>query len=194
MIDSLLKAAYFIGLVAEIVIRMPYHRRNRRNRITEERRNREDMLLLSLLSLSMMFLPLIYTLTPWLAFANYQLPDWAGLLGILILAVALWVFWRAQVDLGRNWSPILQMREGHTLVTEGIYRYIRHPMYASQWLWSIAQLLLLQNWIVGLVGLLVFLPLYLERVPREEQMMIDHFGEEYRTYMQRTGRVIPHLI
>ena len=68
-----------------------------------------------------------------------------------------------------------------------------HPMYASQWLWSVAQPLLLQNWIAGWSGLLLFLPLYLSRVPREEQMMLVQFGEAYRAYMRRTGRVIPRL-
>jgi protein-S-isoprenylcysteine O-methyltransferase Ste14 len=109
------------------------------------------------------------------------------------MAVAVWVFWRSHVDLGRNWSPSLQLREGHTLVTQGMYRSIRHPMYTSQCLWSIAQTLLLQNWVAGWAGLVLFLPLYLLRVPREEQMMLAQFGEAYRTYMERTGRVVPVL-
>lgn len=81
----------------------------------------------------------------------------------------------------------------HALVTQGIYRHMRHPIYAAQWLWGIAQPLLLQNWIAGLAGLVSFLPVYLYRVPREEQMMLEHFGEEYRSYMGRTGRIIPRL-
>jgi len=64
-------------------------------------------------------------------------------------------------------------------------------MYAAFWLWGIAQALLLQNWIAGLANLASFLPMYLLRVPREEQMMLEQFGEEYRLYMNRTGRVIP---
>jgi protein-S-isoprenylcysteine O-methyltransferase Ste14 len=66
-------------------------------------------------------------------------------------------------------------------------------MYASIWLWGIAQTLLLQNRIAGWAGLVLFLPLYLLRVPREERMMLNEFGEEYRAYMNRTGRIIPHL-
>jgi protein-S-isoprenylcysteine O-methyltransferase Ste14 len=38
---------------------------------------------------------------------------------------------------------------------------------------------------------LIFLPLYITRMPREEQMMIDHFGDEYRQYMRTTGRLLP---
>jgi len=105
----------------------------------------------------------------------------------------VWLFWRSHGDLGRNWSPSLQLREGHELVTGGVYRSIRHPMYASMWLWGVAQALLLQNWIAGWAGLVSFVPLYLLRVPREERMMLDEFGEEYRSYMNRTGCIIPRL-
>ncbi len=63
----------------------------------------------------------------------------------------------------------------------------------SEWLWSVAQALLLQNWVAGLAGLALFTPLYVLRVPREERMMLDRFGEEYHAYMNRTGRVVPQL-
>jgi protein-S-isoprenylcysteine O-methyltransferase Ste14 len=116
-----------------------------------------------------------------------------GGVGAILMTLAIWLFWRSHADLGRNWSPSLQLREGHELVTEGVYRHIRHPMYASEWLWSIAQALMLQNWVAGWAGLALFTPLYVLRVPREEQMMLDQFGEEYRAYMNRTGRIVPQL-
>ena len=145
----------------------------------------------------MFFIPLVYTFTSQLDEADYPLPrearESAGGVGIIILAMAVWLFWRSHADLGRNWSPSLELREGHELVTEGVYRSVRHPMYASMWLWGVAQALLLQNWIAGWVSLVMFMPLYLLRVPREERMMLDEFGEEYRAYMDRTGRVIPRL-
>jgi len=66
-------------------------------------------------------------------------------------------------------------------------------MYASMWLWGIGQALVLQNWIAGWAGLVSVALLYLLRVPREEQMMLDEFGGWYRAYMDRTGRVVPRL-
>ena len=66
-------------------------------------------------------------------------------------------------------------------------------MYAAHWWWAIAQILLLQNWIAGLSLLVSFLPLYLVRVPREERMMLEQFGQEYRIYMSRTGRLFPRF-
>jgi protein-S-isoprenylcysteine O-methyltransferase Ste14 len=66
-------------------------------------------------------------------------------------------------------------------------------MYAAHWLWGIAQALLIPNWIAGLSSLVIFIFLYLLRVPREERVMIEHFGDEYREYMKQTGRVLPRL-
>jgi protein-S-isoprenylcysteine O-methyltransferase Ste14 len=66
-------------------------------------------------------------------------------------------------------------------------------MYAAHLLWGVAQVFLLQNWIVGFSMLITVLPGYLYRARVEEQMMLDHFGEEYREYMERTGRLFPPL-
>jgi protein-S-isoprenylcysteine O-methyltransferase Ste14 len=129
--------------------------------------------------------------------ADYRLSpearEHAGWVGTGLLAAALWLFWRSHHDLGANWSPSLEIGEQHALVTRGVYRHIRHPMYASQVLWSLAQMLLLPNWVAGWGGLVSFLPLYLSRIPNEERMMLDHFGEAYREYCARTGRILPRL-
>jgi protein-S-isoprenylcysteine O-methyltransferase Ste14 len=193
MPDLAFKIVYIVAILIEMTIRVPLNRQRRQNKIVTDRVNWQEGLLLGLLFLGMFFLPLLYIFTPWLNSANYDLPAWAGWLGVPMLGGALWVFWQSHRDLGRNWSPSLQIRQDHELVTNGIYHYIRHPMYASQWLWVIAQALLLQNWVAGVGGLILFLPLYLVRVPLEEQMMLAHFGQPYRVYMQRTGRVLPRL-
>jgi protein-S-isoprenylcysteine O-methyltransferase Ste14 len=79
-------------------------------------------------------------------------------------------------------------------VTYGVYRLIRHPMYASIWLWGIGQGLLLPNWVAGCLVLPVFAIMYFYRIPREEQMMRELFGEEYEEYMRQTGRVLPRIL
>jgi protein-S-isoprenylcysteine O-methyltransferase Ste14 len=143
------------------------------------------------------FIPLIYSLTSWLDFANYR---WSpatkarvGSIGTALLGAAIWLFWRSHRDLGKNWSPSLEISAQQTLITHGVYRTIPHPMYASGWLLSLAQALLLQNWVAGPAGVVAFLPLYFIRVPREEQMMVDHFGDDYRSYAAQTGRIVPRL-
>ena len=182
---------YFVAILAEIVIRAPINKLRKQEKMSEQRVSTRERVLLLLLFLAMFFIPIIYAATDWLDFANYTLPAWAGWMGVLIMAGALFVFWRAHADLGLNWSPSLEIREKHELITRGIYGVIRHPMYASQWLWVLAQPLLLQNWIAGFGDLLVFFLFYFLRVKEEEKMMLERFGDRYRTYMKQVGGVLP---
>ena len=182
---------YFAGIVIQVIIRAPFDRMRRQGKINESHVTSQEKIALTLLSLGAGIFPIIYAVTHWLDFANYTLPVWAGWLGMVILAIALFVFWRAHTDLGINWSPSLEIREKHELITRGIYGVIRHPMYASQWLWVIAQPLLLQNWIVGVLNIPLFLIFYLMRVNAEEQLMLEQFGEQYRSYMEQVGGVFP---
>jgi Phospholipid methyltransferase len=101
-------------------------------------------------------IPLIYSLTSWLDFTNYR---WSpatkarvGSIGTVWLGATIWLFWRSHRDLGKNWSPSLEISAQQTLITHGVYRTIPHPMYASGWLLSLAQALLLQNWVAGPAG------------------------------------------
>ncbi|MGZ9225617.1 MAG: protein-S-isoprenylcysteine O-methyltransferase [Anaerolineales bacterium] len=186
-------AIYFVAIIIETTIRAPLNKKRQQEKMSERRVTAQEKTLLGLLFLAMLAIPILYAATDWLDFADYKLPDWAGWLGVLLIAGALFVFWRAHADLGLNWSPTLEIREKHELITRGIYGVIRHPMYASQWLWVIAQPLLLQNWIAGFLNLLVFVPFYLLRVKAEEKMMLDSFGAKYQKYMRTTGGVLPKM-
>jgi len=184
---------YLAVLIIEMIIRAPLNKKRKQEKMSEQRVTNQEKTILGLLSLGGFFIPLIYAVTNWLDFANYRLPAWAGWLGVLLAAGTVFIFWRGHADLGLNWSPTLEIREKHELITRGIYGVIRHPMYASQWLLAIAQPLLLQNWIAGFLNLLVFIPFYLLRVKAEEQMMLDSFGAQYQEYMNKTGRVLPKM-
>jgi protein-S-isoprenylcysteine O-methyltransferase Ste14 len=185
-------AIYFLALVLQIIIRAPFEQQRRSEKLKESRYSKQEQFLLTLLMLGLI-VPIIYAATRWLDFANYTLPAWAVGLGVLLTAISLFIFWRGHADLGSNWSPTLAIREQHELVTRGIYSVIRHPMYASQWIFSLAAPLLLQNWIAGFLNLLIFIPFYLLRVKAEEQMMLEQFGDQYRSYMQKVGAVFPKL-
>ena len=137
--------------------------------------------------------PLLYLFSPWMAFADYRLPWGVPWAGTAIMMLALWLFWRSHVDLGLNWSMYLEARTGHELVTSGVYARVRHPMYAAIWGFSLAQALLLSNWLAGPAALVCFAPIYFVRTPREERFMQDVFGTAYDTYSLRTGRLIPRM-
>jgi protein-S-isoprenylcysteine O-methyltransferase Ste14 len=96
--------------------------------------------------------------------------------------------------LGKNFSPVLHVREEHTLVTEGPYRWVRHPMYTTMFVFGGGLLLLTANWIIGGPMLVAAVAVVLLRVDREEAVMIEQFGDEYREYMEHTGRFLPRLV
>jgi len=188
---AIFKLTYWLAIIGQIIIRAPIERARRKEKITEQRVTSQEKLLLILLTLGGLPFPLIYSVTHWLDFANYTLPTWAGWLGVFLAIVALIIFWRAHTDLSVNWSPSLEIREKHELITSGIYSIIRHPMYASQWVFVIAQPLLLQNWLAGWLNLVAFIFFYRLRVQAEEKMMLDIFGKQYQEYMKKVGGVFP---
>jgi protein-S-isoprenylcysteine O-methyltransferase Ste14 len=186
---------FLIGLVAYFKIRHGFIMRldlMRQPRTIRKVDALEKILLLGM-SISVLALPILYLFTPLLNFADYELPLAVQWLGLGVMAVSLWLFWRSHADLGENWSVSLELREGHELVTGGVYRHVRHPMYASIWLWAIAQGMMLENWLAGWSVVPAFAAMYFLRTPREERLMCEAFGEPYRQYMRQTGRLWPRV-
>jgi protein-S-isoprenylcysteine O-methyltransferase Ste14 len=184
---------YLCGFVVFFWTRYVFVKRTKAETKAVSRFDRMEKILLAAMFLPTVVLPLVYLYTPVLAFADYRLPVLVPWCGAAIMAASLWLFWRSHADLGQNWSVSLELREGHQLVTHGVYRLIRHPMYASIWLWAIAQGMLLQNWLAGWSVVPVFAAMYFLRTPREERLMCESFGQAYRDYMRRTGRLFPRV-
>ncbi|MEM9668578.1 MAG: protein-S-isoprenylcysteine O-methyltransferase [Pseudomonadota bacterium] len=178
-------------IIAISVIRAPYAKRNKINTITDRKSVGLERLLLTLVAIGGTFIPLIYLTTGISSFANYRLSDVAVIAGIVLMIPTLWLFWRSHIDLGRNWSVTVELREDHSLVTSGVYQRIRHPMYTALWLGFGLQPLFVQNWIAGFGGLIGFGLMYVLRVPYEEAMMREQFGAAYDNYCTRSGRLIP---
>jgi protein-S-isoprenylcysteine O-methyltransferase Ste14 len=173
------------------LIRLPHERQARKSGVTSSKRDTQEIILLGISLSGLGLIPIIYVLSGFPAFADRTFIPWMAWLGILPGLASLWLFWRTHQELGRNWSVSLELRPRHELIADGVYRYVRHPMYSAFFLWAIAQFLLLPNWVAGLSGIIGFGTLYSFRVGREEQLMIEAFGDQYRTYMQRTARIIP---
>ena len=158
-------------------------------------------LLLGIVMTGCLLLPVLFLLTPWLqppwlqrfddAALGFSRPAAVPATGLVLLVLSLRLFHRSHADLGRQWSITLEIRDQHRLVREGVYRRVRHPMYAAVWGFALAQALILPNLLAGLAGPLSFAPLYLVRTPREEALMRRWFGEEYERYCAETGRLLP---
>jgi protein-S-isoprenylcysteine O-methyltransferase Ste14 len=142
-------------------------------------------------SLALIGFLVLYAISPaWLGVLVVPIPDWLRWIGIALGGASFALYGWAQATLGKEWSPHLQMREQHHLVTTGPYARMRHPIYAAYIVFMTSIALVTANWffIALLVVSVVVLAL---RIPKEEQMLIEVFGEEYRTYMQRTGGLLP---
>lgn len=190
---SIGQTAWVLGIVGWYVIRYPFERRAKRVRVVSSRRSRSDIFGLACALFGLGILPGLYVATGFPRAADYPAHAWAIALGVVIYAAALWMFRRSHKELGRNWSITLEIRQQHELVSSGPYAFIRHPMYTSFLLMGLGQAFLLSNWLVGLAGMVGFAILFLLRVDKEERMMLEIFGPQYRAYFERTKRIIPYL-
>jgi protein-S-isoprenylcysteine O-methyltransferase Ste14 len=143
--------------------------------------------------IGMMAIPFVAVLSSWLDFARMNLPELIRWVALIVFAANLWFFWWCHKTLSGHWSGILEIKKDHQLIKSGPYKKIRHPMYLHFWLFVSTEGLILDNWLVVIFSVLFWAILYFIRVPKEEQMMIDEFGEEYRKYMKETGRIFPKI-
>ncbi len=114
---------------------------------------------------------------------------WMGAVaGLLCSALLYWTL----SSLGKNLTDTVVTRAAATLVTDGPYRWVRHPFYVTAGLLMVSVTVLTANWAIGLSSLIV-LVLLAVRTPKEEQMLVERFGQPYRDYAARTGRFLPKL-
>ncbi len=173
-----------------IVIRAPHGQRSRSVKVVKNRRGTLELVLLTVAWIGF-FVPLTWIATPVFAFADYPLRLLPLVVGTLCLAIGLWLFFRSHADLGTNWSITLEVREKHQLITGGVYRRVRHPMYSGLLLYSIGQALVLPNWVAGPSYLVAMGLLFAFRLGPEERMMLEQFGKEYEAYKASSKRLIP---
>lgn len=184
---------YFVGAFAAYVGTHSAHfeRRAGTSQVDFAPHAGTERFLLGVMGVGAVGLPATYILTSGLAAFDYRLPPAVTGFGALVSFLALWLFWRAHVDLGRNWSRTMGLKADQRLVTHGVYRHVRHPMYAAIWLFGLGQGCLLHNVMAGLSALVAFAPMYAFRVSREERMMRERFGDAYVAYTCTTGRLWP---
>lgn len=137
--------------------------------------------------------PLAYLVNPlWMAWSKIGLPEsvrWIGVcLGVFCVSGIYWLF----SSIGNNISPTSATRQHHVLVTNGPYRWVRHPLYTIGSSLFISFGMMADNWFIAALGALTF-SLMAIRTSKEEANLIEKFGAEYSEYMKRTGRFFPKL-
>ena len=186
------KAVVLLASIVMVAIRAPHGQRSRTIPVARHRKGPLETVLLAIAWVAF-FLPLIWIVTPLFAFADYPLHPVPLFTGALCLVLGLWLFHRAHADLGTNWSITLEVREKHQLVTHGIYRWVRHPMYLALLIYSLGQALVIPNWLVGPSYGVAMVLLIALRMGLEERMMHEQFGKDYEAYQATTKRLIPDV-
>lgn len=129
---------------------------------------------------------------PWFSWSYLSLPLELRIAGLILGIVSLpYAYWVGQM-LANYYSYTVEIQKGQKLITTGPYKRVRHPLYAATLLFLIGQILISDNWLF-LTILLAMVPGFYVRMRKEEQMMIEEFGDEYRDYMKQTGRLFPRF-
>lgn len=115
-----------------------------------------------------------------------------GPVGVISVVIGLALAVTGAVALRTNYSSTLVIRESHELVDRGLYRVVRHPIYLGALLVALGLPLGTSSWI-ALPPMLLLIPLVLYRIHIEERLLIEEFGDAYRSYMRRTRRLVPFL-
>jgi protein-S-isoprenylcysteine O-methyltransferase Ste14 len=184
------KIVVLAGTLLMMAIRAPHGQRSRRVKVAKSFKTSLENGLLVLAWIGF-FIPLIWIASPAFSFAEYPLRAAPLVAGVICFVIGLWLFYRSHADLGTNWSITLEVREQHRLITQGVYRWIRHPMSSALFLYSLGHALVIPNWLAGPSNLIAFAVLFALRVRPEERMMMDEFGAEYAAYSARTKRLVP---
>jgi protein-S-isoprenylcysteine O-methyltransferase Ste14 len=196
---------FTVFIAAILIVRVVYYRKAGARREIRTRTQEKRLLgLLRLLSgLPGMIALGLWALQPVLANWNIQsawsgrvlldLPDWLRWFGAVLAPLALALLVWVHRTLDTNFSPTLRLKVHHQLIMHGPYRYVRHPMYTALMLVGLAIVLISANWVIAFVSIPGMTLAVALRIPSEQTMLLELFGEEYQRYMQRTGLVLPRL-
>jgi len=191
--DILFRLFIFVFMVANFTI-SGYFRKKADQATGKTSFSEENQFLLTLRNIGALLMYgsiLVYLIyPPILAWAKIGLSTTARYITLGIMALFIPAFYWLFSNLGKNVTPTVAIRKEHNLITTGPYRWIRHPLYTFGSLNILTLALAADSWFILIATIVTFIPLAL-RTPQEEEKLIQAFGDEYRRYMQLTGRYFP---
>jgi protein-S-isoprenylcysteine O-methyltransferase Ste14 len=138
---------------------------------------------------------LVYVINPtWMAWTNLSFPIWLRWIGVGVTILGFILLQWAQNTLGKNWSDTPRLMKDQALVTAGPYHWIRHPIYTAFLLILGSTFFISANWMIGLCWFGMSAMEIISRIGFEEALMLESFGDQYREYMNRTGRFLPKIV
>jgi protein-S-isoprenylcysteine O-methyltransferase Ste14 len=113
------------------------------------------------------------------------------IVGLVVMVIGFVIAFTAVFTLKKFYSSALVTRVDHRLITHGIYRVVRHPIYLGVVLVCCVALPVYSSSAWGFLILSLLIPIFLGRIRMEERLLIEHFGDAYREYTSSTRKLIP---
>lgn len=193
---SSFQMAFIVIFVTTFSISAYFRRRARRSGdvIPRVREGKLSLLVRLLFAAPIYLAFLAYMVNPdWMAWSSAPLPLWLRGLGVAVgLTMLPMLYWIVHT-LGRNISETVLTKEDHQLVTQGPYRWVRHPLYSVATIIFVSLGLVAANWFIIAMAVVIIIAMALVVIPKEEAQLISTFGDEYREYMKRTGLLAPRI-
>lgn len=176
---------YYLSTVLLGAIYFQFLREHIHNKVQKSYIQMYEIVSMTIVSALMTLIPISYFCCKEY---NLEVPNYIGIIGVLLIVLSIAILELSYLSLGRQYSPTLQIRENHKLITTGIYAYVRHPMYLAGLIMFFSYLCLSPN-VVGIAAYVCAMALiYKFRIPYEEKMLVNVFGQEYIDYMNKTPR------
>ncbi|MBZ5609057.1 MAG: isoprenylcysteine carboxylmethyltransferase family protein [Acidobacteriia bacterium] len=192
--QAIFRALLGAVIASLFVVRMYYHAQSRHAGPVKQFESPLNIALRATAGISGLGLIVLYLVKPdWMSWASVPLWPWLRWSGAVLGAGAVILLWRVHHELGRNFSGTLHLREQHTLVTSGPYRWVRHPMYTAFYGVGLAFFLISANWFIGAVFLGGLTSVMISRVSKEDAVMAARFGDAYQVWAAHAGRFLPRF-
>jgi protein-S-isoprenylcysteine O-methyltransferase Ste14 len=139
---------------------------------------------------------LLFSQAPFPGAPNYahfvQPREALAIAGVVFTYVGLPLTVWSRVRLGRFWSGWVVLKQDHRLIQSGPYRVVRHPLYSGIIVAAIGMALCITTW-SSLLGVASLITCFERRAHKEDALLATEFGEEFESYRQRTGRLLPRM-
>jgi protein-S-isoprenylcysteine O-methyltransferase Ste14 len=181
-------------MILYTILLLKYSRGRASNEPEYNKAVKKDKIILTLfLSYQIISIFLYFVFPTTISWADVQFNNIVRSSGFLISLFSIAALFYLIGILGNNFSPIINIKTVHELSINGIYSWIRHPIYSTYIVFYIAIFLISSNFVVGFSWFIIYLFFVRYRISKEEELLIYQFGDEYRDYIKNTGCFVPKI-
>ncbi len=186
---------FILSFLSMLIVRVAFHRMAARERTNvEHKESNLNVVVRGIFGFGYILSLLIYIFMPkWFDWALFPLPIWLRWVGAVVTLISILMLVWIQWALGVHFHTTVHTQEEHQLVSHGPYQWVRHPMYTNFILMGLGWFLLTANGFIGIPLMAGIVIVVLVRIENEEAVLLQLFGDDYRAYIQRTGRFLPRF-